>query len=85
MLQLSHLRLKHMMRLRKALPNSLMFFQETQLADFLLSEVLEPPVGFPNSVTGSKTMNEFYHKFQPKEWNKVKYFGGIRKALVLFV
>ncbi len=25
-------------------------------------------------------MNEFYHKFQPKEWNKVKYFGGIRKA-----
>lgn len=39
---------------------------------FPLSEVLELPVGFPNSVTGSKIMNEFYHKFQPKEWNKVK-------------
>jgi len=39
---------------------------------FPLSEVLELPVGFPNSVTGSRIMNEFYHKFQPKEWNQVK-------------
>jgi TRAP-type transport system periplasmic protein len=39
---------------------------------FPLTEALELPVGFPNSATGTRIMNQFYEKFRPKEWDQVK-------------
>lgn len=39
---------------------------------FPLSEVLELPVGYPNSRIGTKVMNQFYQRFKPKELDQVK-------------
>ena len=45
---------------------------------FPLTEVLEMPLGHKNGVQMTKLMNEFYKKFQPKEWGdtKVMYIHG---------
>jgi len=45
---------------------------------FPLTEVLEMPLGHKNGVQMTKLMNEFYKKFQPKEWSdtKVMYLHG---------
>lgn len=51
---------------------------------FPLSEVLDYPLGYPNSVVASKLMNEYYKKFKPKEFDEVKilYFHAPGPGLV---
>jgi len=45
---------------------------------FPLTEVLEMPLGHKNGVQMTKLMNEFYRKFQPKEWSdtQIMYLHG---------
>jgi TRAP-type transport system periplasmic protein len=39
---------------------------------FPLSEVIDLPLGIPNGVVASRMMNEYYKKFNPKEFDEVK-------------
>ncbi|MBA4418819.1 MAG: C4-dicarboxylate ABC transporter substrate-binding protein [Syntrophus sp. (in: bacteria)] len=39
---------------------------------FPLSEVMDLPLGIPNGVAASKMMNEYFKKFNPKEFDEIK-------------
>jgi TRAP-type C4-dicarboxylate transport system substrate-binding protein len=39
---------------------------------FPVTEVCELPIGYPTGWVASKVFNDFYEKFKPKEWHKVK-------------
>jgi TRAP-type C4-dicarboxylate transport system substrate-binding protein len=39
---------------------------------FPVTEVCELPIGYPTGYVASLIMNDFYNKFKPKEWDKVK-------------
>jgi TRAP-type C4-dicarboxylate transport system substrate-binding protein len=39
---------------------------------FPVTEVCELPIGYPTGWVANQIMNDFYEKFQPKEWDKVK-------------
>ncbi len=39
---------------------------------FPVTEVCELPIGYPTGWVANQIMNDFYEKFKPKEWNKVR-------------
>jgi TRAP-type transport system periplasmic protein len=39
---------------------------------FPVTEVCDLPLGYPTAYVGNRIMNDFYYKFMPKEWDKVK-------------
>ena len=39
---------------------------------FPVTEVCELPIGYPTGWVANQVVNEFYEKFKPKEWNKVR-------------
>jgi len=39
---------------------------------FPVTEVCELPIGYPTGWVANQIMNDFYQKFKPKEWDKVK-------------
>jgi TRAP-type C4-dicarboxylate transport system substrate-binding protein len=51
---------------------------------FPLTEVMDFPLGYPSGAVATKLMNEYYKKFQPKEFDEVKvmYFHGPGPGLV---
>ena len=39
---------------------------------FPVTEVCDMPLGYPNAWVANHVVNDFYNKFKPKEWQKVK-------------
>jgi len=39
---------------------------------FPVTEVCDMPLGYPTAWVANHVVNDFYNKFKPKEWNKVK-------------
>ena len=39
---------------------------------FPVTEVCDMPLGYPSAWVANHVVNDFYNKFKPKEWNKVK-------------
>ena len=39
---------------------------------FPVTEVCDLPLGYPSAWVANHVVNDFYNKFKPKEWNKVK-------------
>lgn len=39
---------------------------------FPVTEVCDMPLGYPNAWVANHVVNDFYNKYKPKEWNKVK-------------
>jgi len=37
-----------------------------------VTEICDLPLGYPNGWVANQVVNDFYNKFKPKEWNKVK-------------
>ncbi len=38
---------------------------------FPVTEICDLPLGYPSGWVANQVVNDFYHHFQPKEWNKV--------------